>query len=113
MEILVEIIKTNPLLYAFFVVVSSLSTGIGAGFGLYKGIDKLFSYWIKVKINTDQIPALIDLNKDNHSENQQELENLKKILENHNLQALEIKDDVRKILEKHDKEVKEKLKKIS
>lgn len=93
MDILVNLIKTNPLLYAFFVVTNSLLVGAGAGMGLYKGINKLFDYWISIKVNTDQIPALVELNKDNYREQQKEIENLKKILEKHDL---EVKEEIRK-----------------
>lgn len=109
MDLLIEIIKQNPLLYAFFIIINSLFIGAGIGFGLYKGIDKLFDIWVAIRVNTDEIPALINLNK----EHKQDIKEVKKILERHDLEVQEIRSEIRKVLDDHDENIKEELKKIS
>jgi hypothetical protein len=80
--------KTNPLFYYFFVMLNFLIVGIGAGMGIYKSINKLFDYWLSIKVNTDQIPSLIEINK---SQNE-EITEIKKCIEEHDL---EIKNNLK------------------
>jgi hypothetical protein len=58
------------------------------GGGIYAGINKLFDLFIAIKINTNEIPSIsnnIDDIKD-HSENQsEEIRKLKKIIEKHDI----------------------------
>jgi hypothetical protein len=76
-----ELFKNYPFINAVFI-------GIGMGGGIYAGINKLFDLFIAIKINTNEIPSIsnnIDDIKD-HSENQsEEIKKLKKIIEKHDI----------------------------
>jgi hypothetical protein len=76
-----ELFKNYPFINAVFI-------GIGMGGGIYAGINKLFDLFIAIKINTNEIPSIsnnIDDIKD-HSENQsEEIRKLKKIIEKHDI----------------------------
>ena len=74
-----DIIKNYPLLNAIFI-------GIGMGGGIYAGINKLFDLFITIKLNTSEIPSIykntVDLKKSNKKQ-QDKIDELKKIIENH------------------------------
>jgi len=76
-----ELFKNYPFINAVFI-------GIGMGGGIYAGINKLFDLFIAIKINTNEIPSIsnnIDDIKD-HTENQsEEIRKLKKIIEKHDI----------------------------
>jgi hypothetical protein len=76
-----ELFKNYPFINAVFI-------GIGMGGGIYAGINKLFDLFIAIKINTNEIPSIsnnLDDIKD-YSENQsEEIKKLKKIIEKHDI----------------------------
>ena len=84
-----EILKNYPLLNAVFI-------GIGMGGGIYAGINKLFDLFIAIKLNTSDIPSILDNTDDimeQNREQQNKIDELKKIIENHDLT---VKEEIRK-----------------
>lgn len=76
-----ELFKNYPFINAVFI-------GIGMGGGIYAGINKLFDLFIAIKINTNEIPSISNNIEDikDHSVNQsEEIKKLKKIIEKHDI----------------------------
>jgi adenine C2-methylase RlmN of 23S rRNA A2503 and tRNA A37 len=76
-----ELFKNYPFINAVFI-------GIGMGGGIYAGINKLFDLFIAIKINTNEIPSIsnnIDDIKDYSKSQSEEIRKLKKIIEKHDI----------------------------
>jgi len=76
-----ELFKNYPFINAVFI-------GIGMGGGIYAGINKLFDLFIAIKINTNEIPSIsnnIDDIKDYSESQSEEIKKLKKIIEQHDI----------------------------
>ena len=84
-----DIIKNYPLLNAVFI-------GIGMGGGIYAGINKLFDLFISIKLNTSEIPSIYENTvhlKQSNKKQQDKIDELKKIIENHDFT---VKQELRK-----------------
>jgi len=76
-----ELFKNYPFINAVFI-------GIGMGGGIYAGINKLFDLFIAIKINTNEIPSIsnnLDDIKDYSKSQSEEIKKLKKIIEKHDI----------------------------
>jgi adenine C2-methylase RlmN of 23S rRNA A2503 and tRNA A37 len=76
-----ELFKNYPFINAVFI-------GIGMGGGIYAGINKLFDLFIAIKINTNEIPSIsnnLDDIKDYSESQSEEIKKLKKIIEKHDI----------------------------
>jgi adenine C2-methylase RlmN of 23S rRNA A2503 and tRNA A37 len=80
-----ELFKNYPFINAVFI-------GIGMGGGIYAGINKLFDLFIAIKINTNEIPSIsnnLDDIKDYSESQSEEIKKLKKIIEKHDIDMKE------------------------
>jgi hypothetical protein len=76
-----ELFKNYPFINAVFI-------GIGMGGGIYAGINKLFDLFIAIKLNTSEIPSILDNTDDimdQNREQQNKIDELKKIIEKHDI----------------------------
>jgi N-acetyl-anhydromuramyl-L-alanine amidase AmpD len=83
-----ELFKNYPFINAVFI-------GIGMGGGIYAGINKLFDLFIAIKINTNEIPSIsnnLDDIKDYSESQSEEIKKLKKIIEKHDIDMKDMFD---------------------